>query len=83
MKTQGSMFVNNIMANKSMGLTKDCSSFAQGRGDSFQNHKSSSSYFAGSFLPWHWSVFTFSHAVLHAYFFYVFYSLLDSIMLSS
>lgn len=57
MKTQGSMFVNNIMANKSMGLTKDCSSFAQGRGDSFQNHKSSSSYFAGSFLPWHWKIY--------------------------
>jgi hypothetical protein len=60
MKTQGSMFVNNNMkASKSMGLNKDCSSFTQGRGDNIQNQISSSSYFGGSFLPWHWSVCTF------------------------
>ncbi|KAK2412140.1 FIP1[V] protein [Trifolium repens] len=58
MKTQGSMFVNNNMkASKSIGLNKDCSSFTQGRGDNVQNQISSSSYFGGSFLPWHWNIY--------------------------
>ncbi|XP_058757705.1 FIP1[III]-like protein isoform X2 [Vicia villosa] len=45
MKTQGSVFANN------------CSSFAQGRGDNMQNRASSSGYFDGSFLPWHWKIY--------------------------
>ncbi|GAU45062.1 hypothetical protein TSUD_198500 [Trifolium subterraneum] len=58
MKTQGSMFVNNNMkASKSMGLNKECSSFTQGRGDNIQNQISSSSYYGGSLLPWHWNIY--------------------------
>ncbi|CAI8610744.1 unnamed protein product [Vicia faba] len=52
MKTQGSVFANNVKASK-----YDCSSFAQGRGDNIQNRTSSSSYFDGSFLPWHWKIY--------------------------
>ncbi|KAJ1395284.1 Pre-mRNA polyadenylation factor Fip1 [Sesbania bispinosa] len=69
-RTQGSMFVNNMKANKSMGLTSDCSSFTKGRGNVIQNQISSSTHFdricnatnsmvvqCGSFLPWYWNIY--------------------------
>ncbi|KAJ1383266.1 Pre-mRNA polyadenylation factor Fip1 [Sesbania bispinosa] len=70
MRTQGSMFVNNMKANNSMGLTSNCSSFTKGRRNVIQNQISSSTHFdricnetnsmvvqCGSFLPWYWNIY--------------------------
>ncbi|XP_027364496.1 uncharacterized protein LOC113871598 [Abrus precatorius] len=60
-KSRGSMFVNNVKVNSSMGTASYISSLNKGRwnGDTgIQNLASSSSQCGyGSFLPWYWGIF--------------------------